>query len=198
MKSNQFVLITGATSKTGRALAALFAADGYNLMIVAKSPEELAVMTGELTQQYKIDIIPMAKDLFVPEEVDQLYKEAVTGGIVINILVNNGEDAYTADDAERTAIRLNTDSLVILTRHFLKDMVARGNGKILNVGAVSFPIAQILQPVYKACNAFINSFTEAIKNETKDSGVSIQSLLAAAVYTDDAVASAYKYLVNKQ
>lgn len=75
-------------------------------------------------------------------------------------------------------------SCVVLTKLFLKDMVSNGTGKILNVASIASKLPGPFQSVYHGTKAFVHSFTEAIREETKDSGVTITSLLPGATDTD--------------
>jgi short-subunit dehydrogenase len=193
MKKNRnrdkYVLITGATSGIGYELAKLFAKDEYNQIIVARSENELQATAAEL-KEYGIKVIPIAKDLFKPNAARELYEEIKTQGIKVDILVNNaghghyGEFVYTALEMELDLIQLNIISLVTLTKLFLKDMVERGDGKILNTSSIASKSPGPWQSVYHATKAFVQSFTEAVRVEVKDQGVSITALLPGATDTD--------------
>ena len=108
----------------------------------------------------------------------------------MDILVNNagqgqyGEFVDTDISREMDFIQLNITSLVILTKFFLKEMVERKSGKILNVASIASKLPGPLQSVYHGTKAFVHSFTEAIRNEVKDSGVTITSLLPGATDSD--------------
>jgi short-subunit dehydrogenase len=190
MKNQQYVLITGATSGIGYELAKLFAADGWNLVACARSSKDLLSVKVELENLYNIRVIPVSKDLFDPANANALYEEIRSKGIEVEILVNDagqglyGEFKDTDIERELAIIRLNIDSVVVLTKHFLKDMVARGHGKILNLSSVASKVPGPLQSVYHGTKAFIQSFTEAVRNEVKDTGVVITALLPGPTDTD--------------
>jgi len=126
MKNNQYALITGATSGIGHELAKLFAADGWNLLIVARSAEDLIDTREELISNYDIDVVSISKDLFDPGNATSLYKEIQQKQIEIEVLVNDagqgvyGEFVNNELEKELNIIHLNIDSLVILTKHFFK------------------------------------------------------------------------------
>jgi short-subunit dehydrogenase len=107
-----------------------------------------------------------------------------------DVLVNDaGQGLYgkfvdTDIKRELSIIQLNISSLVILTKLFLKDMIQRGEGKILNLSSVASKIPGPYQSVYHGTKAFVQSFTEAIRSEVKDSGVTITALLPGATDTD--------------
>jgi len=190
MESKKYALITGATSGIGYELAKLFAADGWNLVIVARGQKALDDVSAELMQQYAVDVKSIAKDLFEAENAEDVYQEVKSIGIDIEVLVNDagqglyGEFVNTNINRELSIIRLNIDSLVILTKYFLKDMVQRGSGKILNVASVASKVPGPLQSVYHGTKAFVHSFTEAIRSEVKDKGIVVTSLLPGATDTD--------------
>ena len=185
-----YTLITGGTSGIGLELARLFAKDGYNLVIVARDEQELENTSVELTQQYGVDVVKISKDLFDPQNARDLYQEVTDQGIQIDILVNDaGQGQYgkfieTDIEKELNIINLNIASLVILTKYFLRDMVSRGNGKILNLSSIASKVPGAWQSVYHGTKAFVQSFTEAIRAETKDMGVTITALLPGATDTD--------------
>lgn len=185
-----YALITGGTSGIGYELAKLFAKDGYNLVIVARDEQGLQTTANELQREYGIGVETISKDLFKRESAFELYNEISQKGITIDVLVNNagqgqyGEFIDTDINREIDIIQLNIISLVALTKQFLKDMVSRGSGKILNVASIAGKIPGPLQSVYHGTKAFVHSFTEAIREEVKDSGVTITSLLPGATQTD--------------
>lgn len=186
---NKYALITGATSGIGLELAKLFAADKYNIVMIARDERELfktaAMLNGE-----GIDTITISKDLFNPKAAFEIYDELKMKGITIEILVNDaGQGVYgqfveTELKRELDIIQLNIASVVSLTKLFLKDMVTRKSGKILNLASIAGKVPGPYQAVYHGTKAFIHSFTEAIRSELKDTGVTVTSLLPGATDTD--------------
>ncbi len=193
MKQNgKYALITGATSGIGYELAKLFAQDRYNLVIVARGENgDLEKTASELNGQYGVQVETLAKDLFKREEAFSVYDEVKAKGIEIDVLVNDaGQGQYglftdTDINRELDIIQLNIGSLLILTKLFLKDMVARGEGKILNLSSIASKTPGPWQSVYHGTKAFVQSFTEAIRAENKDNnGITITALLPGATDTD--------------
>jgi uncharacterized protein len=186
----QFALVTGGTSGIGYELAKLLANDGYNLVIVARTESDLQRVSKEIAQQYGVEVRTLSKDLFDRENAFAVYNELVSQNIQIDILVNDaghgnyGEFIDTDIRKELSIIDLNVSSLVVLTKLFLKDMVARGDGKILNLSSIASKASGPWQSVYHGTKAFVQSFTEAIRSELKDSGVTITALLPGATDTD--------------
>lgn len=190
LQSSQYVLITGATSGIGHELAKIFAAHNYNLVIVARSASDLAVVARELSQQYGIEAIAIEKDLFNVQSPFELHKEIHSRGIKIDVLVNNaGQGVYgkfvdTDLRAELDIIQLNINAYVVLTKLFLRDMINNQGGKILNVASIAGKVPGPFQSVYHGTKAFVHSFTEAIRAELADTNITITSLLPGPTNTD--------------
>ncbi|MES2704577.1 MAG: SDR family oxidoreductase [Bacteroidota bacterium] len=188
--NDKYALITGATSGIGFELARLFAKDGYNLVIVARSEDELQEVSADLSARYKVAVVPVAKDLFEPDAAQEVYDEVKAKGITVNILVNDagqGEYGFFAEtDIRRDLeiIQLNVISLVHLTKLYVKDMVGRNEGKILNVSSVVGKMPAPLLAVYAGTKAFVYSFTQSVINELKGTNVTMTALLPGATETD--------------
>lgn len=187
--NNEYVLITGATAGIGYELAKLFATDNYNLILVSRDQKELNQLAAEL-KHTGAEIIPIAKDLFNRADTFALYDELKKSGITVDILVNNagkglyGEFKDTELDRELDIIQLNISSLVILTKLFLKDMLRKNSGKILNLASIASKVPGPWQSVYHGTKAFVLSFSEAIREELKDTGITVTALMPGATDTD--------------
>jgi short-subunit dehydrogenase len=186
----QYALITGGTSGIGRELAKCFAQDKYHLVLVARSQDELAQTAADLQQQYGVQVTTIAKDLFQREAPFEVFDEIKAQGIRIDALVNDaGQGQYgqfTTTDIQRELdiIQLNIGAYVTFTKLFLQEMVARKEGKILQVSSLGAEIPGPLQAVYHGTKAFVTSFTEAVREETKESGVTITLLEPGVTDTD--------------
>jgi len=158
----------------------------YNLIIVARSSVELEKIADDFSEIYGVQVLPIAKDFFKSESAFELYGEIKAEGIQVDVLVNNaGQGVYgrfidTDIYEELDIIQLNINAYVVLTKLFLRDMVERLDGKILNVASIAGKIPGPFQSVYHGTKAFVHSFTEAIRAETADMGVTITSLLPGA------------------
>ncbi|RAW02127.1 SDR family NAD(P)-dependent oxidoreductase [Pseudochryseolinea flava] len=189
-ENNKYALVTGGTSGIGLELAKLLAADSYNLIIVARSDGDLARVSSQLKNEYGVDVITIAKDLFERRSAFDLYHDVKARNIDVDILINNaghghyGEFLETDLEMELKIVDLNIASLVILTKLFLKDMVARRQGKIMNLSSIASKAPGPWQSVYHGTKAFVQSFTEAVRSEVKESGVTITALLPGATDTD--------------
>ncbi|HLT80280.1 MAG TPA: SDR family oxidoreductase [Cyclobacteriaceae bacterium] len=188
--NKKYALVTGGTSGIGYELAKLLAKDGYNLIIVARSKTDLERVATEFKSEYGIDVLTIPKDLFVRQNAFEVFDLVKAHNIQLDILVNDaghghyGEFVSTDLDMELQIIDLNIASLVILTKLFLKDMITRGKGRILNVSSIASKMPGPWQSVYHGTKAFVQSFTEAIRSEVKDTGVTITALLPGPTDTD--------------
>lgn len=186
--NGQHVLITGGTSGIGYELAKLFAKDGYRITLVARTEADLQSTAQELQTLGSPRVETISKDLMTAEGPFEVCDEVTDP---VDILVNDaGQGAwgeFLENDIRRELdiIRLNIDAYVILTKHFLRQMVERGSGRVLNVASIAGKIPGPLQAVYHATKAFILSWSEAVKYEIrKTEGVTITELLPGATDTD--------------
>lgn len=186
---NKYALITGASMGIGYELAKLFAKDSYNLIIVARTKGDLDKAAGDFSQ-YGIEVIPITKDLFDPDAPLELYNEIKERGIIVNVLVNDaGQGQYglfVEQDLQRLLeiIQLNVSSFTALTHLFLKDMVTRNEGKILQLASVASEIPGPYQAVYHATKAYVLSLTQALIVELKDTDVTMTALQPGVTDTD--------------
>lgn len=188
--NGKYALITGATKGIGNELAKLFAKDGYNLVIVARTETDLEGVGSGLSSIYGINVTTITKDLSEPNGPFEVYDEVRAKGINIDVLVNNAAQGqyglFVETDIERELeiVRLNIIGYLVLTKLFLKDMVARKEGKILQVASIGSKLPGPMQSVYHATKAFILSHAEALVNELKDTGVTITALMPGPTDTD--------------
>ena len=188
--NKQTVLITGATSGIGLELAKLFAQDNYRIIIVARDQQELEQTTMQLKALTDSEIIAIPKDLFEKEAAFQLYDEVKAKGLVVDVLVNNAGQGqfgvFVESDIRRQLeiIQLNISSLVALSYLFLQDFTRQGSGKLLNLSSIASKTPGPWQAVYHATKAFVQSFTEAVRSEVKETGITVTALLPGVTDTD--------------
>jgi short-subunit dehydrogenase len=186
----KYVLITGGTSGIGYELAKVFAQNGYNLVLVARDRAGLARVKAEIEDSSDVIVQTIVQDLFDFENAFKVYNELRQKEIKVGILVNNaghgcyGEFVDTDIRKQLGIIHLNICSLVVLTKLFLEDMVAAGDGKILNLSSIASKLPGPWHSVYHATKAFVQSFTEAVRDEVKDKGVTVTALLPGVTDTD--------------
>jgi short-subunit dehydrogenase len=143
-----------------------------------------------MKQQYGVNVITIAKDLFKRESPFEVYDEVKARGLQIDVLVNDagqgqyGEFKDTDINRELDIIQLNIGAYITLTKCFLREMVDRKEGKILNVASIAGKMPGPYQSVYHGTKAFVQSWSEALRSELKDSGVTVTSLLPGATETD--------------
>ncbi len=187
--NKKYALVTGATSGIGLEFAKLFAADGYNLINVARNLNDLHKLEGEL-RAYGVEVISFPKDLFKQEDVYSIYADLAAKGISPEILVNDaGQGVYgkfqdTDIHREIDIINLNIISVVILSKLFIKDRLEKGSGKILNLSSVASKSPGPWHSVYHGTKAFVQSWSEGIREELKDSGITVTALLPGPTDTD--------------
>ncbi|WP_326914920.1 SDR family NAD(P)-dependent oxidoreductase [Sphingopyxis chilensis] len=177
MPERKLAIITGASSGIGREIARLAADEGYDLLVAADEPLVDAA-AGLLAKGVEVETVEV--DLASTSGVDRLL--AAAGGRAIDILVANaghglGRSFLEQDPAEwRHVIDTNITGTLLLLQPVLKQMVARGEGRVLITGSIAGHLAGSFQAVYNGTKAFVDSFAAAIGNELKDSGVTITCL----------------------
>jgi short-subunit dehydrogenase len=182
------VLITGASGGIGYELAKLFACDHHNLVLVARSGDKLAQVAAELRAQ-NITVKTAALDLAQPTVPKFLFDQLQTEGVAVDILINNagfgafGEFAQMSDEEIFGQIQLNIIALTELTRLFLPPMLARRSGRIMNVASTAGFQPGPLMAVYYATKAYVISFSEALANEVRNSGVTVTCFCPGATHT---------------
>ncbi|WP_128547821.1 SDR family NAD(P)-dependent oxidoreductase [Larkinella soli] len=190
MNNGKTALITGASSGIGQELAQLFARDGFNLVLVARNTEALNQLAGRLWEQHQVESVVITKDLSEEDAAEEVYDQVKERGITVDVLVNDagaglyGHFATETDwEREKALIHLNVLATTQMTKLFLKDMVARNEGKILNLASLVSITPMPLMAVYAATKAYVYNFTQSLINELKDTKVTITALLPNATDT---------------
>ncbi len=184
--NRKFAIVTGASSGIGYELALICAREGYDLAVAADSPE---IYTAATTfQNLGAQVIPVEVDLSTEEGVDRLYA-AASGRPIDALLANAGHGLGRAfldqPFAEvRHVIDTNITGTVYLIQLIGRQMRARGQGRILITGSIAGFMPGAFQAVYNGSKAFIDSFSFALRNELKDSGVTVTCLMPGATETD--------------
>jgi short-subunit dehydrogenase len=186
----EVALVTGASSGIGLEIARLLAADGKDLVIVARNRERLTQIAGELQSQHKASVNVLAADLSDPDAPASIARALGGIGLSVDVLVNNaGMGVYgpfleTDLARELEMIRVNLVALTELTKMFLPGMVRRGRGRILNVSSTAAFQPGPLMAVYYATKAYALSFSEALANEVRGTGVTVTALCPGPTLTD--------------
>ncbi|MFL2528072.1 MAG: SDR family NAD(P)-dependent oxidoreductase [Candidatus Azotimanducaceae bacterium] len=174
------VLITGASSGIGESLAHIFARNDFHLIMSARDVSKLNHVKKSLRKDESIHIIPA--DLSNKEGAEKLIRETEDRGYQVDILVNNAAQMLWGNfyDHEiisvEKLIQLNISTPSTLTHHFLKGMINRGSGKILNVASIAGfqPIPSM--GLYAASKAYVISFSESLAEQVSDHGISVTAL----------------------
>ena len=183
-------LITGASSGIGLELARIHAAKGGDLILVARSTEKLNELKIDLEAKYKIVAAVITKDLTAPNASQELYDEVKLLDIEVDYLINNAGFGGIGKFLERkleedvSMIQLNVIALTQLTHRFTNDFVKKGSGKVLNVSSTASLIPGPLQATYYATKAFVTSFSNALSEELRGTGVTVTNLMPGATDTD--------------
>ena len=185
-------LITGASSGIGQEIAKLLAQDGYNLVLVARSDDTLERLAEVFKSNYGTNQITIiGKDLATEDAAQDVYNQVKSKNITVDVLVNDagvglyGKFATDTDwEREKAMIHLNVLTLTQMTKLFLSDMLARNEGKILNLASLLSITPSPLMAVYAGTKAYVYNFTQSLINELKDSNVTVTALLPNATDTD--------------
>lgn len=179
-------LITGASNGIGLELALIHAAKGDQLVLVARNKSKLDELKIELEKTYKISVYTIGKDLSAMNAGQEIFDETSKQQIHIDYLINNagfgdfGMFVETDWNKEAQMIQLNITALTQLTKLYLKEMVKRSSGKIMNVASTAAFQSGPTMAVYYATKAYVLSFSEAIDNEVRDKGVTVTALCPGA------------------
>jgi short-subunit dehydrogenase len=192
-ETKPFAVVTGASSGIGRELAKQFATNGYDLLITAKDVE-LAAAAEEL-RGLGAQVDTLQVDLASAGGVDELYARITASGRPVDALALNAGigagGAFAGPDEKRTSLAqelqivdLNVRSTVHLAKHVIGDMVARDQGRVLFTSSIASTMPGSFQAVYNASKSFVQSFALALRNELKDTNVTITALMPGPTDTE--------------
>jgi uncharacterized protein len=175
-------VVTGASSGIGHELAKQFAMNGFDLIVCAED-EAIASVAGEL-QALGAGAEAVRADLTTPAGVEQLHGRVAGAGrpvaaIALNAGIGMGGAFATQSDLEQelAIVDLNCRSTVHLAKLVLRDMVARNEGRLLFTSSIASTMPGSFQAVYNASKAFVQSFALALREELKDTNVTVTSLM---------------------
>ncbi|WP_321914577.1 MULTISPECIES: SDR family oxidoreductase [unclassified Paraburkholderia] len=188
-RQSNTALITGASSGIGQELARIHAKNQGDLVLVARSRDKLDAFKRELEVQHGIAATVIAEDLSKPGAAQRIFEQTQALGITIDVLINNagfgGHGLFHEQNliAAQAMMQVNMVALTELTHLYLKGMVQRNRGRILNVSSTASFMPGPLQAVYYATKAYVTSFTQAIAEEVAVSGITATALCPGAVAT---------------
>jgi short-subunit dehydrogenase len=187
---NDFAVVTGASSGIGYELARKFAENGWDLLIAAED-EGIDQAAIDLRRDGKNQVHAVRVDLATYDGVEELYRAIrETGRPVDAVAINAGRGMggdftrQTSLEEELNVIDVNVTSTVHLAKRVLPDMVERDAGRVLFTSSVASMMPGTYQAVYNASKSFVQSFAEALREELKDTGVSVTSLMPGPTDTN--------------
>ena len=182
-------LVTGASGGIGEAFAHVLAQDGYSLVLVARSEAGLNRVRGILAGRHSASIIVIPLDLSLPGAPQALADELSARSLRPDVVINNagfglaGKAAELPVDQQSNMIDLNVRALTELSLRCLPAMLERKSGGIINVASVAAFMPGPNMAVYFATKAFVVSFSDALHEELRGSGVNVMSLCPGPVET---------------
>ncbi len=188
--AKETVLITGASSGIGMGLAKLFAADGSDLVLVARREDRLNELAEELKSEHGIEVHVLPKDLSKKTSPKEIFNHLKKEKIEIDVLVNNagfgsrGTVSELDTDLQVDMVQVNAAALTHLTSLFLPGIIERGQGGILNVGSLAGFQPGPNLAVYFATKAYVLSFTEALAEEISNPNIKVSCFAPGPVKTE--------------
>jgi len=186
----QFAVVTGASSGIGYELAKQFAEHGFDLMVVAED-DAIDQAAADLRRDGKNEVLPVQADLATYDGVEHLYAAILETGRPVDAVAINAGRGIGGDFTTQTELRdelnvidVNVTSTVHLAKRVLPDMVSRGAGRVLFTSSIASMMPGTYQAVYNASKSFVQSFAEALRNELKDTGVTVTALMPGPTETN--------------
>jgi len=181
-------LITGASSGIGKALALEYASRGFDLLLTARNQAQLQALAAQCADRSGVDAQVLAADLADPAATEALVLAALKEPLYT--LVNNagfaikGEFVATDIGEELDLLNVQLIAMLRLTKAVLPAMIARGEGRIMNIASVYSFSAVPRQAVYSACKSFMLSFSGALAHELRGKGVRVTAVCPGTTRTE--------------
>jgi short-subunit dehydrogenase len=191
----QTALVTGGSGGIGLEIAKVLARKGFDVVLVARKRDTLEAAAGQLEGKYGARVHVFAADLRLSDAPQAIFDFLHNENIPIEVLVNNagfglgGEFADTELRRELDMIQVNIAALTHLTKLFLPSMLKRKSGRVLNVASTAAFQPGPLMAVYYATKAYVLSFSEALAEELRHSGVTVTALCPGPTRTDFAASA---------
>lgn len=186
----QTALVTGGSGGIGLELAKVFARNGFDLVLIARSRDNLEAAAGQLEGKFDVKAHVFAADLARADAPERIFDFLHNEEIQIDVLVNNaglgimGEFSETELARELKMIQVNIAALTHLTKLFLPAMIKRRSGRVLNVASTAAFQPGPLMAVYYATKAYVLSFSQALAEELRNTGVTVTVLCPGPTKTD--------------
>lgn len=188
-KSMICTIITGGTEGIGLQLAKFFAADNHNLIIAARNQKKLEEVKNQFENKYEISVETIQVDLSVDKSCEKIIRIVEEKNLIVDNLINNagigsfGLFNEAEEGFEEQLININIIALTNLTKYFLKKMIKRGCGGIMNVASTAAFVGGPKMAMYYSSKAYVLSLTEALHDEAKSFGVRVSCLCPGPVKT---------------
>jgi short-subunit dehydrogenase len=181
-------VVTGASSGIGEAFAALLAARGFDLVLVARRDERLQTLAGDLMAKHEVAITVCCADLSQPAAIDHIL--AATEGMDVGLLVSNAgfglKGAHHLNEPQRMTdmLTVNCQVPMQLCHRFIPQMRSRGRGGILLTSSVEALLGFPYSGAYAASKAFVNSLAESLWGELNEHGIDVLALCPGSTDTE--------------
>ena len=178
-------VVTGGSGGLGYEVAKLLAADGVDVVLVARSADRLEERARELRAAYPVDVRTIAIDLGTLGAAQRVVGEVPHCDVLVNNagFASNGRFDLLPEDRLREEMLLDVVAVTELTRAYLPSMRAKGRGRVLNVASTAAFLPGPFMAVYYAAKAYVLSFSEALAEECRGSGVTVTCLCPGATAT---------------
>lgn len=189
-KANPVALVTGASSGIGEAFAHALAGRGDDLVVVARNEARLEQLAESLEKEHDIEVEVLTADLASPKGCDVVEARLASADPPVDLLVNNagigtyGRFAGLPGETESREVRLNVLAVVQLTHAALPGMIERGRGGVINVSSLAGHQPTPLNATYGATKAFVTSFSHALHEEVRGTGVNVMVLCPGFTRTE--------------
>jgi short-subunit dehydrogenase len=186
----EFAVVTGASSGIGYELAKQFVENGYDVLIAAED-SGIDQAAADLRRDGQNQVIAVRADLATFDGVEEVYAAILESGRPVDAIAINAGRGIGGEFVSQTDLReelnvidVNVTSTVHLAKRVLPDLVARGAGRVLFTSSIASMMPGTYQAVYNASKSFVQSFAEALRNELKDTGVTVTALMPGPTDTN--------------
>jgi short-subunit dehydrogenase len=186
----EFAVVTGASSGIGYELAKQFVQNGYDVLVTAED-EAIEQAAADLRRDGQNQVVAVRADLATYDGVEELYAAILESGRPVDAIAINAGRGIGGDFVSQTELRdelnvidVNVTSTVHLAKRVLPDLVARNAGRVLFTSSIASMMPGTYQAVYNASKSFVQSFAEALRNELKETGVTVTSLMPGPTDTN--------------
>lgn len=186
---NRKVMITGASRGIGKATTEIFAAHGYDLILIARDIERLNMVKNSLCC-HNVSVTTISCDVSDPSSIDNLFAHLAAEKLLPDILVNNAGISYIgliqdmSYEAWQKVINTNLSSMFYMSRQVVPHMLSNGGGKIINISSMWGNVGASCEVAYSASKGGVNAFTRALAKELAPSNIQVNAIAFGCVDTE--------------